>query len=1034
MTTRNVRPFVHLRVLSWYSMGLGHSSPAEICRHARRVGFESVALTDVSGTYGFVEFHRAAREVGVKPIYGVLLYLDWSNPPAAGDPVHSLVLLALDRPGLRSVCGAATRSATRRERGGAFHAADLEPYADGVVGIADIDALAAGVDVAHVLLPLQTLLGDRLFVACRDGPTGERAELQSSVLAASQRLGVSPVLVQDVRFVGPPRPQLIDIVDGVEDGAFERGAVRDTRARAAEAADGMRTAAEMSQAYDALPEAHANAALIASLVQPDLFDALEAAPAASRAVEMFDADRERATTLRAHVAAALDRVRAGRGEDVAAALRPSVDAELAMVERSGTAGALLQFEDIVARLRAAGVTLGPSTGLALQSRCAYLLGITAFDPYGIDPGFQPAFAVDPAASQTLDIQVPPEQRPRVLATLNNVFDGASMGYVPSVEHVTAARALRLVARRMGVDPKDYEDAVRIATRHYGMSLRELSEENRAIGALYRRSARFRELVAHAAAIEGLPFGFVRTKRTVVVSPRPLRAMLGYTINPKTGDHFVQATRDAFPFGMIRRIDVGTLHVLAWVDMGEGTPGADDRDPYRLVADGDLDGVHLLEGAPGQLAPSFGVESFDDLVRFVAVLRWRETGMFLPERLKSFRGERPEIPAADRVAAVLDDTNGWVLFRDQVRDVIARLTGLGPSEALAMLARFRDHTPGNLATLRREFLALTVEVPIAMDDATAWFARLLRLSRRAIDRQGVVAECLVIHRCLRAKTADRLAFFARLLDHTYDDRKRRRYESVLQSEGKWLGADVNRSGRRHRVENGSVRAPLWSVPGVSVRDADTVIRMRGKKRYANAHEFRCAAEDAGINLEVVDALVRVGAIGSALEQGQSGATPLRRRRSPAPDSEQIGLDIPSIQASATHPSTPPSGRTPTEKDGNTKGGFLVVPSLLEFYPHPSATPVELAGRIRNLHEFKSSSGKTIGFFELFDSSGSVRVFVPWERVVHTGEPVSDGSHATVKGKVRQRDGRKVCDALEIVVTEGGNGHGETSPDEPAEGDP
>ena len=73
MSTRNVRPFVHLRVLSSYSLGAGLSTPADVCQHARRIGFDAVALTDVGGTHGFVEFHRAAREVeGVSPKYETL--------------------------------------------------------------------------------------------------------------------------------------------------------------------------------------------------------------------------------------------------------------------------------------------------------------------------------------------------------------------------------------------------------------------------------------------------------------------------------------------------------------------------------------------------------------------------------------------------------------------------------------------------------------------------------------------------------------------------------------------------------------------------------------------------------------------------------------------------------------------------------------------------------------------------------------------------------------------------------------------------
>jgi DNA polymerase III alpha subunit len=136
-----------------------------------------------------------------------------------------------------------------------------------------------------------------------------------------------------------------------------------------------------------------------------------------------------------------------------------------------------------------------------------------------------------------------------------------------------------------------------------------------------------------------------------------------------------------------------------------------------------------------------------------------------------------------------------------------------------------------------------------------------------------------------------------------------------------------------------------------------------------------------------------------------------------------------------PPDPSSARkSPVENDGNSRHGFRVVPSLSEFYPHPRATPVELAGRIRNFRDFKTSSGTSVGFFELFDSSGSVRVFVPWERVARLGEPLSDGYRVIVQGKVRLRDGRKVCDALEIVVAEGENGHGETSPDNASKGDP
>ena len=1031
MATRNTRPFVHLRVLSSYSLGLGLSTPGDVCRHARRVGFDAVALTDVSGTFGFAEFHRAAREVGVKPIYGALLLIDWSNPPSGDDPVQTLILLALDRTGLRNVCAAATLSATRREARQGVYLEDIEGMGDGVVAIAGLDLARADIDIRHLLHPLREVFGDRVFVESRDGlPDGE-ASVQEAFVADARGAGVPPVLVQDVRFVGPARPQLAELVVTGDDASFEHQVFGDARVGDARPGHGMRTAAEMSDAFDGLPEAHANAALIAALVQPDLFDAAERSVEPSGSIPLFDGAGAERGVLRARLDAAL-RAREAGPVAPSAGLRQVVAAELARIERLGTGDRFLQYEEIVRRLRAAGVNIGPATGLTLQSRCAWLLGITVFDPYALDAHFDPEFEGRVEETRILDLQIAPEQRPRVLATLNHVYDDASIGYVPSVEHITAARALRIGARRVDVPAAELEEALRIATRHPGTSLRELSEDNRSLGRLYRQSPVFRDLVAHAASIEGLPFGFSRTKRTIAVASRSLRAMFGYTVNPETGDHFIQSTRDSFPLGGIRRIDIDALHVLAWVGRDEDWD-AGEMEPYALVSYGDLDGIHLLEGRPGALAPGFGISCFADLVQFVALLRHRGGGLGLSARMQAFRGEAPAVPAAPLVGEILAPTNGWVLFRDQARDVMARLTGLSAPDASALLGRFREHTPGNLATLRREFLALTVEVSVPLDDATAWFGRFLRLAERAQDRQRILAECLLIHRALVFKHADRIRFFANLLDHTAGGEKRRRYRELLEAEGKWLGCDVNLSGRRHRVEVGKIRPPLWDVNGVTREVADTIIRMRGRGRYTSVDEFSCAAAEAGISFEVVDALVRVGAFDSVANGGQEGAEQPRQPSVPREPSEQMGMLFGTIQTSGTPHSYPTSDRSPIRKDGNSRAGFRVVTSMMEFYPHPSATPVELAGRIRNLHDYKTSSGKTVGFFELFDSSGSVRVFVPWERVVHKGEPVNDGSHAIVLGKVRMRDGRKVCDAMEIVVAEGGNGHGETPPDEPSKGD-
>jgi DNA polymerase III alpha subunit len=794
------------------------------------------------------------------------------------------------------------------------------------------------------------MFADRLFVEVHPQVAAAQRAAQKDAMAAATALGVSCVLTQDVRFVGPARPQLFDLMASLDEPGFEHRVFSDRRAGDASPDHGMATAAEISEAYDEFPEAFTNAALIASLVQPDLLSAL-AQPPTSNPGEMFTLPTKE-TSFRARIEALNERASALLEPDARARARQRIDDELTLIEQAGLESTLARFERLSALLREINTRLGPATGLSVQSRTAFLLGITAFEPYELDAHFEPWFETREPAESVFDLQISPEDRPAVLAIVNRAFAGSSVGYVPIVEHLTAARSMRIVAKWLSTPAPEIDEAVRIATRFHGATLRELAESNRAFGALYRRSAGFRDLVAHAASVEGLPFGFTRAKRTVIVSPRPLRDFFAHTVSPTTGDHFLQATRDSFPLGAVLRIDLSLLRVLGILPASSARKHAPSA-AYGLIASADLDGVHLLEGAPGRLAPSFGIQDFDDLVNFMALVKWRGSGLSLAGRLAEFRKDPHVVPAATLAGSILAKTRGWMLFADQMRDVVAALTGWRRAEANAFLVRMNDHAPGNLATLRREFFKQTVERSVSLEDATAWFTRLVRESASVVERQRVIADCLLTERCLQAKHADRDRFLKRLEEHGAD--KRMRYEPpsrVVEAEGATAQLDLN------------------DKPSPAPEEPTAIAATEGPAHSAPEDLFKKMA---------------------------------------------------------------PEGRARFTKR-NPGEGFVVLATVSEFYPHPTSTPVQLAGGIRNLQTFRSSAEKKVGYFELIDSSGSVRVYVPAEPYQRFESLLKDGREVVVRGAVRRRDGRQVCDALEIADSEGGIGFGKTFSDRSSTGDP
>jgi DNA polymerase-3 subunit alpha len=1045
-------PFVHLWVQSAYSIGVGVSTPTEICAYAKRYGFDAVALTDVGGTWGYVEFHRAADRYGVKPIYGVMLGL--AGPDGGPEPVLRLALIAVDRSGLENVCLLTSIAGENGSPPATVRLADLESRADGVVCV--VSAHGFDEEIEDGLIPelqsarpvdivedLRRVFGQRLYVGLEPGGDDDDGEW----VAAANELGVSRVLTQDVRYVGFKHYSL---------SALEKGEVSpevpDRPRSNDEPVDRYRFLAlsEVTRWYEGDREAYTNASIIASLVRADLLHELDAPVPPSEYGTLFEPGSGYQEEFEREVRNRFDRLFADPADRER--WREILEGELEAVRASRTAESFLRFHKVISQLRRHHIPVGPATGLQLQSLCAFLLGITAFNPYEVDRHFQATLFDERAARRILDLQVASSDRSVTVSVLEQLFADVSVGYVPTVEHVTPLRALKVAGREVDIDEKELDEISRIASEHPGVPLVRLCEENPRIGRLHRKSASVRELIATAAAIEGLPLGFVRSKRTLIVSPRPLDQFIAHDVNPETGDRFYHATRDVFPTESVFRIDISTLTslgVCARVSQylegeGEDTDGWTapiDRpdgayEEFTLLAKGDLDGIYLLESPLTQrLAVDFGVTSFASLTRFLALMRYRRGDLSFAGRVEAFQKGPPAADGPDSdISFLLNETNGWILFDDQLREILSALTGLRGPEAATLFRRFRRHDAASLAALRKDFMARTVEAEVPLEEAVSWFKKLLFYASRTLDRQPILADALLVHRTLRLKLRHRAAFFAELLnEHRTHGGRFDVYLGIVESEGLLLSPDVNRSGLEYRPERGLIRPPLTRIEGLGDRAVRAILRARGDREFDDLEDFIRRVPSQFVTNEDVEAIVAAGAVGAGEQLGKApGAVPpagaSQGGAAPLGAADRTGQLEFGLDGGAA------SKAPPTKKVGNMRIGHHVLPTVAEFYPHPSGARVELVGRVRDLQTFNTSSGDETRFFVLFDASASVPVFAPSGRVGRTGEPLADGVRVLVRGIVRVRDRRKVCDAVEVLTEGGATSDGETTPDEPAEGNP
>ena len=866
--------FTHLKVYSSYSLGIGLNTPAEICAHARQLGYASVAITDTQGTYGFIEFHLAAKKYGIKPIYGVIV--DHSPVSRPGEERFALGLLATSRKGLRHIAALASLSAETGVAPGiemlSVNSADVVAF----IGAADseINKLLLQGDeenARRVAGVFKEVFRDRLFIEIQDHGAKEERTLAGKLLALAEKTRTASLLTHEVRYVEKGMRDFYGTIRGIRHPAEERGFFRADQ-RVADWS--MRSPVEVSQLRPFYESAYDNTARVDEMIPGDLLDEIDREGVGG---ERFSQD----VVSRGEIIERCMRVSRQRNGKLSNAdtlrYRAILEEEVDQVLSEGLGPTLFLFHRVLSRLREAGVELGPATGLGLQSLCAHLLGITSFDPYRYDSGFHPFFDSRAREAGEFELQLTGETRANAAHELVAMFGVGEVAYLPAIERVTPAKAVRMAASVVDASEGELEEIHKIVARHPGVSIGKLYELDRNAGRLYRQSVAVRDLLTRAALLEELPLGVVRSRRSLALSAIPLTDFLGHSIDSETGDLFVQAGRDNFPVAHIYRVDITSLSALSVAvrsdrelrkakiaDYGWERFPLDDREVWDGIQSGDTTGIFLFEGpATLQQREYFELRSIDDLVNFLALMRLRDGDQSLAQRFSAFLSESVEpVPGSEEIAPILAVTRGHILYQEQLRDIICVLAGKPPLEAWKMVHDLRSPSPGVLSTVRSRFMMGAAERNVSLETANQWFERLLYHSKTAISRKRVFADALLVYKLFFLKTRHEASFYAALLNSNAENEgKLAKYLAPLREREMVLEVDVNRSDVEFSVENGKIRVGLCAVPGLGVEMAERIVKVRAKGEFDSLEQFARKVGTKHIGRDDIRRLIDAGAFDS-----------------------------------------------------------------------------------------------------------------------------------------------------------------------------
>jgi error-prone DNA polymerase len=874
--------FVHLRAHSPYSFLDGASPVDDLLDAAAEHGQDALALTDTNGLYGAVRFWNAARERGIKPIFGAELRLVDSD---------AVTLLAQGRSGWTSLCRIVSAAQLAGEK--AKPRATFALVADQAAGLI---ALSES-DDAETLVRLRDVFGDRLYAELVDrwGPADiDRCDVRAELAA---ELDIATVVTNDVRYARPKARQLYDVLRCIDLGLTVDEAGKQL---AANGERWLKSEAMLRERLGHHPAAFTNARAIADRCDLDLGFGYQRLPG-------FTVP-EGYTAFSFLYALCQDGARAKYG-----GMTPDVSKQLAheldVIHRCGLAEFFLINWDIVRfcnerRIPAQG------RGSAADSIVAYVLDITKVDPIAHHLLFERFLTEDSHTMPDIDLDIATNDREEVIQYVYRKYGEKYAAMVCNVVTYRARSSSREVAKALGFRAEIVDrmaksiDAPRFASRGpEGVPFIGEAEVTappvRAFADLLneRERARWPLFTRIVEEIADFPRHLSIHNGGMLITALPLVDTVPIERATMPDRNVVQFDkRDVEDLGLIKmdllglrtlsliKDAVAIIDELHGVRLDLGTLPLDDPAVYDLICEVDTIGLFQVESrAQAQALPRVLPRTFADIVVEVAIIRPGPLqGNMVNPYIHRRQGREPVSYAHPLLEPILEETLGVILFQEQILRVSMAVAGFTAAEADKLRrAMSRARSSADMETLREPFVR-GAQVH-GVDDVTAntIFGQIAAFAEFGFCKSHAAAFALTAYHTAHLKLYYPAEFYVGL----FNNQPMGFYSpAVIAGDAKrhgitMLPVDVNRSMAKAIVEpHGAgaqdgvidssrtiaahracrahdVRLGLTEVKGLGAAEADAIVRERERGAYRSFDDF---AKRVGMKEEALRNLALVGA--------------------------------------------------------------------------------------------------------------------------------------------------------------------------------
>jgi DNA polymerase-3 subunit alpha len=875
--------FIHLRLHTEYSVADGLVRVGEAVKRARDIAMPALGLSDLSNTFGWVKFYRAARGAGIKPIFGCDVWV--SNATDRNRPSR-LLLLVQHREGYRRLCELLTRAYQENIHRGR---AEIDPewLADGTDGLL---ALSGG-DAGNVA---QAILDDKLDVARAAAeawsglfPGRYYLELQrfgqphaerliDGLLDIGAALNLPSVATHPIQFISPDdfkaHEARVCIAEGMMLGDPRRPRPFTTEQY-------FKTPDEMATLFADLPEALANSVEIAKRCNLTLELGKSKLPDFPTPDGMsLDVYMRQRSIEGLHVRMAAlypdEAIRAAKLPEYVARL----EFELGTIIQMGFPGYFLIVADFINWAKNNDVPVGPGRGSGAGSLVAYSLGITDLDPLAYDLLFERFLNPERVSMPDFDIDFCQDGRDRVIQYVKDRYGHDAVSQIATFGTMAAKAVLRDVGRVLDLPYLFVDKFVKLVPNELGISLAEAREKEPQIDERARNEEELAELLPLAEKLEGITRNVGMHAGGVLIAPGKLTDFCPLYRAEGSDSAVSQFDKDDVEaIGLVKFDFLGlrTLTILAeavrFVQRHEDRANfrledlpLDDPAVYKLFADGNTTAVFQSESRSAKdLEKKLKGDCFEDIIALMALNRPGPLGSgMVDDFIARKQGrQKPEYFHPD-LEPVLKSTYGIIVYQEQVMLVAQILAGYSLGSADMLRRAMGKKKPEEMAKQRTIFLEGAAKRGADTQVAERLFDLMEKFAEYGFNKSHSAAYALIAYHTAWLKAYYPAEFMAATMSSEMSDTDKVRvfYEDCRANGLTMLAPEINLSGYRFEpVSKTEIRYGLGAIKGSGEAAIGAIVAERETNGpYKGLFDLARRVDKRYLNRRVLEALAKAGA--------------------------------------------------------------------------------------------------------------------------------------------------------------------------------